>query len=72
MCMKIQGRLMQVHFIEIQQVFEKKKFGYFYNRLCIYMGYNACSLLKAKSLGLSVMWQFLTQNNSEIQTNICL
>ena len=30
--MKVQGRLMQARFIEIFQVYEKKKVGYFPNR----------------------------------------
>ena len=29
---KIQGRLMQTRFIEIHQVFTKKKFGYIFNK----------------------------------------
>ena len=33
MRMKVQGRLMQAHFIKIPQVAAKKKFGYFSNRI---------------------------------------
>ena len=33
MHIKVQGRLMQARFIEIHQVFAKKKVGYFYNRV---------------------------------------
>ena len=31
--MRVQGRLIQARFIEIHQVFEKKKFGSFSNRV---------------------------------------
>ena len=35
MRMKVQGRFMQAHFVEIHQVFTKKKVDYFSNRLVV-------------------------------------
>ena len=45
--MKVQGRLMQARFIEIHQIFEEKKVGYFSNRV-LFTCKNPCYLIGQK------------------------